>query len=285
MKSLFLVFSFAFIFSYSNLSATVCDSIGSITKDGKKYIQYKVEKGTTLYSLSRKYNVSVDEILKVNSIQAINIDQIILIPDKKGKVNTLKKNTHIVAVGETLFAISQKTGVSVEDIKKLNQLTDNSISVGQVLLLSKTTTKTKEEFKNIHIVAKGETLYSIATKYSVAVDELKKINGLKTNELDLGQKLVLPAIKESKSSLRTQQNIKLLNSKSDLLDQNLCEVLSPIGNEGEILKIITPEGKTVYARIVGKSNDNQIYSSSLVFKLLNITTFSTSIDIEFCVTK
>jgi len=174
----------------------------------QKTKEHKVVKGETLYSISKKYNVSVDELKKANNgNSAVNVGQIILIPVKgeetaKPATSTSKSGSHTVKAGETLFSISRDHDVSVSDIKKWNNLTSNELNVGQELILkegskpTETTNQavsTKSTNAKTHIVKSGETLYSISRDVNVEVADLKKWNNLTSNELNVGQELKLTA--------------------------------------------------------------------------------------------
>ena len=97
-------------------------------------------------------------------------------------------NTYIVKSGDTLYSIAAKYNLSVNELKKLNNLTSNIISVGQILKIGKNISS--NEYKE-YIVKRGDTLYSIAKKFNMSVDELKKLNNLTNNIISIGQKLVV----------------------------------------------------------------------------------------------
>ncbi len=135
------------------------DSLG-IKKEGEKYfVIHKVASGQTLYSLARRYGTTVTDI-KVKNAELVNdlqVGQIINIPYGKpmGQPEIPTKTTpqtsknHTVAAGETLFSISQKFNVDVNELKKLNNLTSNSLSVGQTLKIFVGATKTETVTKPI----------------------------------------------------------------------------------------------------------------------------------------
>lgn len=98
-----------------------------------QYLEYTVEKGDSLWKISQKYNATVDDILKINDLKnsTIKIGDKLLIP--KNSVDSEKM--YIVKKGDTLWSISQSTGVKVEKIKELNKLSSNLLTVGQELKL------------------------------------------------------------------------------------------------------------------------------------------------------
>jgi len=178
--------------------AGICDSIGVERKDGKLFILHRITAGETLYSISKKYNASVDDVKKANPewTQGLKVGQILKVPTflpgspVTPAASTLESaKTHTVASGETLYSIATKYGISVDALKKANSGLSSSISVGQELKLpakagntavttKAVTTATPIAAKEIieHKVASGETLYSIAKKYNVSVEDIKKAN-------------------------------------------------------------------------------------------------------------
>nr|WP_303934426.1 M23 family metallopeptidase [Treponema denticola] len=104
-----------------------------------------IEKGDTLYSISKKYNTPVDSILKKNNLSdpsKIKIGQKLIIPaassaknDKKTNIKTNSEElTHVIQKGDTLYALAKKFGVKFSDILKLNGLSEKTpLKIGQIL--------------------------------------------------------------------------------------------------------------------------------------------------------
>lgn len=145
---------------------------------------YTVKSGDTLYSIAKKYNITVDELKTTNNLttNSLSLGQVLKIPG----TSTTQPNTHTVLKGESLYSIANKYGTTVTELKSLNNLTTNNLSIGQVLLLPATT---EESSINTYTVKSGDTLYSIATKYNLSVNDLKELNNLSSNTLSIGQTL------------------------------------------------------------------------------------------------
>ncbi|PJB13679.1 MAG: hypothetical protein CO119_00390 [Flavobacteriales bacterium CG_4_9_14_3_um_filter_40_17] len=100
--------------------------------------------------------------------------------------------THIVSQGETLYAISKLYGLDIESLKTWNNLSSNEISIGQVLKVLVDSNSTVAQTTQMrYIVQQGDTLYAISRKTGIAVEDLKSINNLFSNELKIGQELIL----------------------------------------------------------------------------------------------
>lgn len=108
---------------------------------------------------------------------------------------------YIVKKGDSLWSIASKNNTTVDNIKKLNNLSSNNLSVGQVLKLSYDAKKEDIKESNIYTVKKGDSLWLIANKYGTTVDELKSANNLKSNTLSIGQTLIIPEKKENTNKI------------------------------------------------------------------------------------
>ena len=115
--------------------------------------------------------------------------------------------TYTVKKGDTLYGISNQFGVSVVDLKNLNNLKDNNLKIGQILKISQSSGTNPDSTVN-YIVKKGDSLYSIARVYKTTVQEIQKLNNLKSNALSIGQELKIPEnyVNDASANLPTYIN-------------------------------------------------------------------------------
>ena len=149
---------------------------------------YTVQKGDTLWSISKKFNTTVDKLKNINNLtnNMLSIGQKLLISEKAPVDN----NYYIVKKGDTLYSISRKFNIPVEELKSINNLINDLLSIGQQLLI---TSNNVIEGENIeYIVKPGDTLYSIARNNNTTVSQLADLNNLKSTILTIGQKLIIP---------------------------------------------------------------------------------------------
>jgi LysM repeat protein len=186
--------------SYVFVLSAPYDSLG-IRKEGKiSYIIHKVDAGETVYSITRRYKITQDLLIKTNpSIRnGLKVGDEIRIPLTQASVEKEDQYfIHTVQPSETLFSIAKKYGVSVEQIKKWNDISDNNIAVNQKLKIQSSSVDHNQnnpgtaKSTTIHIVNKGETIYSIAKLYNITTDNIIRWNALKGNDLKIGQELIV----------------------------------------------------------------------------------------------
>ena len=164
---------------------------------------YIVQKGDTLYSIAAANNTTVDELKKANNLTSniLSTGQLLKIPSA-----LLPESTYIVKKGDSLYSIANKYNTTVDELKRINNLTSNILSIGQVLKLpsDKVSDVEKEENTISYTVKKGDSLYSIARKYDTTIDRIKDLNNLTTNLLSIGQVLLIP----TDANLETTYTVK-----------------------------------------------------------------------------
>lgn len=167
---------------------------------------YVVQKGDTLYSIANKLGTTVSELKKENNLTSntLQIGEVLRIPTKE--IYEEEENIYIVKKGDSLYSIANKYNTTVDELKRINNLTSNILSIGQVLKLpsDKASNVEKEENTISYTVQKGDSLYSIARKYDTTIDRIKDLNNLTTNLLSIGQVLLIP----TDTNLETTYTVK-----------------------------------------------------------------------------
>lgn len=172
-------------------SLIVKDSSGnndnSSSADNNKY--YIVKKGDSLYSIAKSNNMTVDELKSLNNLTSniLSIGQMLIISSGSNVPN----NVYVVRKGDTLWSIANNFNVSVNDLKSANNKSNNSLSIGEQLIIPGKSTG-ENVSTTIYTVKSGDNLYSIAKRYNVTVNEIKSLNNLSSNILSIGQKLSIP---------------------------------------------------------------------------------------------
>lgn len=147
---------------------------------------YIVKAGDSLWKIANKYGITVNELKNMNGLTSDNLSvgQILEVPTSDNASNS--DDTYIVKAGDSLWKIANQYGLTVAELKDLNNLTSDNLSIGQVLKISNSLDN------NTYVVKAGDSLWNIANKYGITVNELKSMNGLTSDNLSIGQVLKVP---------------------------------------------------------------------------------------------
>ena len=162
-------------------------TVPSVPQEGT----YVVKSGDSLWSIAQKYNMTVNELKALNGLTSNNLQvgQVLNVGTTSNNTpNT--GNTYTVKSGDSLWSIAQKYNTTVNELKSLNNLTSNDLTVGQVL---KVPTGTTSNEANTYTVKSGDSLWSIANKYGTTVANLRSLNNLTSDNLQVGQVLRVPS--------------------------------------------------------------------------------------------
>ncbi|MCP8616293.1 LysM peptidoglycan-binding domain-containing protein [Salirhabdus salicampi] len=165
--------------------------------------QYIIQSGDSLSVIAKRFNTTVEELRRLNNLTSdtIRVGQTLTISGNAGETNnqtnntntTQPQNSYTVEAGDTLSAIAKRFNTTVDEIKRLNNLTSDIIRVGQTLTISgqkQQETNIQNEQKT-YTVQSGDNLTVIAKRFNTTVDQLKRINNLTSDFLRVGQTLIV----------------------------------------------------------------------------------------------
>lgn len=166
------------------------ESISSIT--------YTVQRGDTLWNIAKKFNTNVNEIKRLNNLKSniLYVGQTLRVPEYYKAEDT--NISYVVKRGDSLYSIARQYGVNVNDLKRINNLTSDLLSIGQIINIpSSTTIVTPSEDdiineENTYVVKNGDTLWSISRIFNVSIDDIKNKNNLTSDILTVGSILTIP---------------------------------------------------------------------------------------------
>lgn len=179
------------------LAKAISDNLEDVNIKVNKYYQKRSEEDTSkdYYDIQKdtgnietiviKYGIQ-DDLL--NNYKKYAEAIIKALANYKGISYEDNKNVYIVQKGDSLYSISKRFNTTVDDIKRLNNLKSNLLSIGQKLNIP---TNEVNNVTESYIVQKGDTLYSIARKFNMTVNDIKKLNNLNSNLINIGQVLNL----------------------------------------------------------------------------------------------
>lgn len=304
MKKLLFLFLFSVALSSTYVSA-----------QATKYTVHTIVHGETLTLLAQKYHTTVSNIMRANGMNAksrLSVGQKIKIPltsTAAGKTAVAKTPaakapvktpvgpptdttvvTHYVLQGETLFSISKKFGVTVEQLKQWNKLTDNNIHFGQLLAVSNAGTKMvtakNEQQQKTEQQNTGET-NPVTTDSTIKNEEEKIVNADTMQQQPAKEASVVVVAKNANNTTpvnpasvgyfekdfpAAESNLKNVNGNAMIFktasgwkDKKYYILASGIPS-GKVVKISSANGKSVYAKVLW-SLDNTKTNKGLSFRI------------------
>lgn len=170
-------------------------SSGTTTPDTQT--TYVVQKGDTLYSIALKYGTTPNVIIRKNNLKnnTLTVGQTLTIPsdvESTGDYSDMSNfNTYVVQRGDSLYSIANAYNVSVNDLRNINNLTSDILSLGQVLIIPGNLNRNSNT-SNLYVVKRGDSLWSIANKFNVSINKIRMLNNLNSDILTIGQTLIIP---------------------------------------------------------------------------------------------
>lgn len=168
---------------------------------------YIVKKGDTLYKIANQFNTTVQELRRLNNLTS---DTLYIGQTLKISETPETSNIYIVKKGDTLYSIANSLGTTVNDIKRVNNLTSNTLTIGQQLLIPSAITEPDDEpvtppvnnqNYDKYTVKKGDSLWSISREFDIPIDELVSINNLTNSILQIGDVLLIPKQNDTNTSI------------------------------------------------------------------------------------
>ena len=149
------------------------------------YLIYTIKKGDNLYSIAKNYNITLDELINFNQQGStlLHIGEQLLIPINNQTNNNIQ---YVIKPGDTLYNIAKRYNTSVDEIKRLNNLSTNMLKIGETILIPGTSNY------QTYVIRTNDTLEGIALKYNTTVENIMKANNLLTDDVTVGQIILIP---------------------------------------------------------------------------------------------
>ena len=226
--SLVLVSKASGLGNAEDIASDTIDASFALARDYRR-VTYRVRRGDNMRSVARRLGVSPATIMKSNNLrsQRLRVGQTLRVnvPIVTRQTTTSRPSTtrstpdtpvastkfYVVRKGDTLYSIANRYGITAAALRNANNISGNNIAVGQRLTINASGTPTKRHVvleevpakvqkqvskrplakKKTYKVRKGDTLFSIASAANMSVNQLKKLNGIRNNNLKVGQTLKL----------------------------------------------------------------------------------------------
>ncbi|MBB6269969.1 LysM repeat protein [Pedobacter cryoconitis] len=268
------------------------ESTSAADQGNSEFTEHAVQPKENLMMLARQYGTTVADIKRINELKSINlkIGQVLKMPVKAGDETTsstpLQKATVQTAPVQAVPAHPAPQPV-VEKKPEIVKKSENQVVKSEPAAPAVQGNSDKNQFLE-HTVSSNETMYSIATKYNLTLDQLKAKNNLTTNSLYIGQKLLIngqyPVKNQRNNNEETKEadtiesvknpSLRLPASRYGLsqmdekgagvwitdkdLDPSKMLVLHRTAPIGTIMKITNPmSNRSTFAKVVGKFTENE----------------------------
>ncbi|MCW3807689.1 LysM peptidoglycan-binding domain-containing protein [Plebeiibacterium marinum] len=204
MNQLFSCLYIIIIFYVLNIPFVSAQEPDKVVVSGKTYYLHEVQQGEGFYRIAKKYGVTQKEIhdANPNSLFGLKAGDLLYIPVIEGrKESGVQQDSdkefiyHTIDQGQTLYYLSRKYNVSIEDIKKYNVGADQKLLIGSIFKIPVYQRKDGGATVNYiyHQVEPKETLYGISKKYNVSISEIIKSNpALQSGIIEIGTKIRIP---------------------------------------------------------------------------------------------
>ncbi|MBE0424330.1 MAG: LysM peptidoglycan-binding domain-containing protein [Lutibacter sp.] len=217
MKRIALLFVFLFLFSAIAIAQQ------------KKYVSYTVKKGETVKSIAKAYHITSKDLLQLNPDISRNLapNTVIIVPNlnfgKEGvkqevKVANGAQKKYVVFPKDTLYGISKKFGITIEELIAANPQIADGLKPGMELIIPEpgsAPTKTNDTVTyELHTVVKDDTMYNLSNRYQVSQAELLRLNPELSGGLKLGMTLKMKPVKNWSATKAVSNENRFDNEKN-----------------------------------------------------------------------
>lgn len=202
-----------------------------------EYYYHKVAEKQTIFTIAKQYGIQVNDLIRNNPeiTKGISVGQVLKVPvnvtkggESSAQPDVSEYSVHPVVSGETLYSLEQRYGISHEEMMKFNPALQNGLKTGMKLKIPiKKEEKVEQpavqiDDKNLtkYKVEKGETLFSLAARFGVEVEDIKKANpSLFSRSIEAGETILIP--KQPAVANEKEYNVKTSNEQK-------IEVATPV---------------------------------------------------------
>lgn len=247
---------FCVLFSFGAIAANSRDSIGVENQNGKQLILHKVQPKETYYSIGRLYHVSPASIIAHNNNIALQIGTVLKVPTSRpfaapgsNSSQTSTQNSGFIEykVGpkEYLYSIAKRFNTTIEDIKELNNLRSNRLSIGQILKV-----RQGQATANQEVVSAQPQPLPASNPVPVSTETEPEKPRIPTSRLGLSE--------------RNERGVAIWISDENL-DGTKMLALHRTAPVGTVIKITNPmTDRVTFVKVVGKFTENESTKDAIV---------------------
>ncbi len=172
---------------------------------------YTIRSGDTFFNLARRFNTTIDELIRLNpnvDPNNLQIGQVICIPAATPTPPTgcpSGSRPYTIRSGDTFFNLARRFNTTVDELRRLNPNVDpNNLQIGQVICIPAATPTPPTECPSgsrPYTIRSGDTFFNLARRFNTTVDELRRLNpNVDPNNLQIGQVICVPGSRRDKDN-------------------------------------------------------------------------------------
>jgi cell wall-associated NlpC family hydrolase len=253
---------------------------GAFAQDN--FIKHKISSGENLSVIAKKYGVKVKEIADANpnAPKILKLNSVLLIPNKNKSTTKVKTKTveavvnntpgsHEVLSKETLWGISKKYNVSVDQLKQANPLLETEgLKVGQQIVIPSNNVASNDkpviqeiapaEVELIREVKTKETKYGISKEYGISVAELERQNPSVKRKMPVGYLLKIRLPKEKADAIQAskilpESNENVVSSSTQIAEST---AIPEIKRDSTYIKAPTGSHSGLIDQLIASATEN-----------------------------
>ena len=187
---------------------------------------YIVKLNDNLYDIAKRYNTTVGILKALNNLSSniLQVGQILKLPTSKVEQSTVNDYLiYTIKPGDNLYNIAKNYNITLDELINFNEQASTLLHIGEQLLIPINNKTTDNNIQ--YIIKPGDTLYNIAKRYNITVDEIKRLNNFNNNMLKIGDIIYLPSDNQVRTYvIRTGDTLESLANRFNTTVENIMRI-------------------------------------------------------------
>ena len=187
---------------------------------------YIVKLNDNLYDIAKRYNTTVGILKALNNLSSniLQVGQILKLPTSKVEQSTVNDYLiYTIKPGDNLYNIAKNYNITLDELINFNEQASTLLHIGEQLLIPINNKTTDNNIQ--YIIKPGDTLYNIAKRYNITVDEIKILNNFNNNMLKIGDIIYLPSDNQVRTYvIRTGDTLESIANRFNTTVENIMRI-------------------------------------------------------------
>ena len=187
---------------------------------------YIVKLNDNLYDIAKRYNTTIGIIKALNNLSSniLQVGQILKLPTSKVEQSTVNDYLiYTIKPGDNLYNIAKNYNITLDELINFNEQASTLLHIGKQLLIPINNKTTDNNIQ--YIIKPGDTLYNIAKRYNITVDEIKRLNNFNNNMLKIGDIIYLPSNNRVRTYvIRTGDTLESIANRFNTTVENIMRI-------------------------------------------------------------